>query len=285
MLIGPNAPLVFEDGLQGSYFEHVYDFFKPNSKSEYPTVAGQLSIECYLRAIDHSYQIYRRNFERIHKSPFSLSKADFLVFHSPFNKLVQKSFARMMYNDFLENPTDPQFREAVEFKDLPREATYGHREITNLFTKLSTPIYNEKTLPSCLLPIELGNCYCASVYAGLLSLLINAHEVLVGKRIIIFSYGSGLSSTMFSFQVNKSVTNIVTTAGVVARLEGRSFIKPKKFTKALLMNERRYTEQGYNPKQSLGDLFPGTFYLEKIDDKLQRKYHRLPNNNHSFAKL
>ena len=36
MLIGPNAPIVFESKLRGSHMAHVYDFYKPNLASEYP---------------------------------------------------------------------------------------------------------------------------------------------------------------------------------------------------------------------------------------------------------
>jgi hydroxymethylglutaryl-CoA synthase len=33
MLIGPNAPLVFED-IRGSYIDNHYDFYKPNPSKE-----------------------------------------------------------------------------------------------------------------------------------------------------------------------------------------------------------------------------------------------------------
>lgn len=36
---------------------------------------------------------------------FSLDDFDFLVFHSPYCKLVQKSVARLMLNDFLKHPS------------------------------------------------------------------------------------------------------------------------------------------------------------------------------------
>ena len=32
--------------------KHVYDFYKPDIESEYPTVDGKLSIGCYLEAIE-----------------------------------------------------------------------------------------------------------------------------------------------------------------------------------------------------------------------------------------
>lgn len=39
---------------------HVYDFYKPDLSSEYPTVDGKLSIQCYLSALDACYQTFSR---------------------------------------------------------------------------------------------------------------------------------------------------------------------------------------------------------------------------------
>ena len=36
-------------------------------------------------------------------SSFSLSSSDAFLFHSPYCKLVQKSFARLLWNDYLES--------------------------------------------------------------------------------------------------------------------------------------------------------------------------------------
>jgi hydroxymethylglutaryl-CoA synthase len=52
MLIGPDAPLVFEPGLRGTYITHAYDFYKPDFNSEYPYVDGQFSLRCYTEAVD-----------------------------------------------------------------------------------------------------------------------------------------------------------------------------------------------------------------------------------------
>ena len=41
---------------------------------------------------------------------FSLDSADAVIFHSPFCKLVQKSVARLMLNDFLKD-TNPETKE------------------------------------------------------------------------------------------------------------------------------------------------------------------------------
>ncbi len=50
MLIGPGAPLVFDD-VRASFIDNAYDFYKPVPNSEYPTVDGHLSINVYLNAL------------------------------------------------------------------------------------------------------------------------------------------------------------------------------------------------------------------------------------------
>uniref|UniRef100_A0A8B9V3V2 Hydroxymethylglutaryl-CoA synthase n=1 Tax=Anas zonorhyncha TaxID=75864 RepID=A0A8B9V3V2_9AVES len=109
MLVGPNAPLVLERGLRGTHMEHAYDFYKPDLASEYPVVDGPLSIQCYLRALDRCYAVYRRKAESQRQQagiqqPFTLDDFKFLIFHTPFCKLVQKSVGRLLLNDFLAAP-------------------------------------------------------------------------------------------------------------------------------------------------------------------------------------
>jgi hydroxymethylglutaryl-CoA synthase len=49
MLVGRDAPLRFDLRARTSYAAHVWDFFKPQMHSEYPTVDGALSEACYLK--------------------------------------------------------------------------------------------------------------------------------------------------------------------------------------------------------------------------------------------
>ena len=107
MLIGPHAPLVLDRGLRASHVQHVYDFYKPEMMSEYPTVDGKLSIQCYLSSLDKCYKVYRQKAasQKAGKN-VTLAEFDALLFHSPFCKLVQKSFARLALNDFVNTPAD-----------------------------------------------------------------------------------------------------------------------------------------------------------------------------------
>ena len=45
------------------------------------------------------------------------------VLHSPYNKLVKKSGARMLYNDVLRNPDLPIFKKNGENKELEEIVT------------------------------------------------------------------------------------------------------------------------------------------------------------------
>jgi hydroxymethylglutaryl-CoA synthase len=122
LLIGPNAPLVFERGLRTTHICHTYDFYKPVMDSEYPLVDGKLSISCYLNALDKCYKLYKNKYKQLYErndmnnncknkkrnnvqnaSNFNLNSADAFLFHSPYCKLVQKSFARLLWNDYLDS--------------------------------------------------------------------------------------------------------------------------------------------------------------------------------------
>lgn len=88
--------------------QHAYDFYKPDMLSEYPIVDGKLSIQCYLSALDRCYSVYRKKIRaRWQKEgndrDFTLNDFGFMIFHSPYCKLVQKSLARMLLNDFLND--------------------------------------------------------------------------------------------------------------------------------------------------------------------------------------
>lgn len=82
--------------------EHAYDFYKPNMSSEYPIVDGKLSLQCYFRALDQCYRGYKEKGRTLYSNPhFNLDDVDYAIFHTPFSKIAQKSFARLMFHDFL----------------------------------------------------------------------------------------------------------------------------------------------------------------------------------------
>ncbi|MBI9020475.1 MAG: hydroxymethylglutaryl-CoA synthase, partial [Verrucomicrobia bacterium] len=69
---------------------------------------------------------------------------------------------------------------------------------------------------------EAGNCYAASLYVGLTSLLDNAEEDLSGKRIGLYSYGSGCVGEFFSGVVQPRYREALFTQEHQALLAGRT---------------------------------------------------------------
>ena len=79
MLIGPNAPVVFDRqfnlsvivyhplifsimflAIHGTYMANTYDFYKPQLSSEYPEVDGPVSVVTYVAALDAALATFSR---------------------------------------------------------------------------------------------------------------------------------------------------------------------------------------------------------------------------------
>ncbi|CAI5476668.1 unnamed protein product [Closterium sp. Yama58-4] len=209
MLVGPDAPLAFESGLAGSYAAHAYDFYKPKLASEYPVVDGKLSQTCYTKALDHCYQRFCEKYAKKHGAAFSLADTESVVFHSPYNKLVQKSLARLVFNDVKRGVSSAYLgageAEALQpFVGLEEEKSLVDRDLEKAAMRVAGPVYSSKVGPSTLVGKRVGNMYCASLYGSLASLLAQQGQQLEGRRILLFSYGSGLMSTLFSLTVRQA---------------------------------------------------------------------------------
>ncbi len=272
MLIGPNAPLVFEQGVRGSYMENAWDFYKPRLSSEYPVVDGKLSNDCYLRAVDKCFQRYSAAFHKANKQTFDLNRDfDYCIFHSPYSKLVQKSWARLHYLNVLSHPAvDSKLR---PFSLIPTTETYNHKEIAQIALDESRGSYAIKVIPSLVIPKNIGNSYCGSLYAGLQG-LIDTTPISEGSRIGLFSYGSGLAASLFSARVAGDITTL--RKGVTERLNDRIRETPEYFENTLTLREMTHNSAPYLPVGDLTHLFPGTYYLSEVDSLYRRKYLRLP---------
>ena len=245
MLIGPDAPIAFEPGLRGTYITHAYDFYKPDLTSEYPYVDGQFSLQCYTKAVDKCYTAYNAR-EQTLKSRMNghangngahiqdststpIDRFDYLAFHAPTCKLVSKSYARMLYNDFLADPTNPAFAEvAPELRELEYQASLTDKNIEKTFMGLTKKRFAQRVQPGIQVATQCGNMYCGSVYGGLIGLISNiAPNTIEGKKLGIFSYGSGLASAMFSLKVVGDTTEMQQKLDLQTRLDSRKVVAPE----------------------------------------------------------
>nr|ANW09589.1 HMG CoA synthase [Monochamus alternatus] len=287
MLIGPNAPLVFDRGIRATYVKHAYDFYKPDLTSEYPVVDGKLSIQCYLNALDQCYQQYCNKVSKKLNIQVDVNRFDAILFHSPYGKLVQKSLARLVLNDYVQSSEEEKTRkypELVKFNNVKLEESYFDRDIEKAFLNYSKETFDKKTSPSLLIASQVGNMYTPSLYGGLISLLINKSAAeLAGQRIAMFSYGSGLAASFFSITVTQNCSpssplqKLVSNLNYVKPLlELRQKIEPKKFESTLELRQKTCHSAPYEPISSIENFFPGTYYLIKIDEQHRRFYDRIP---------
>lgn len=243
MLVGPNAPVVAEPGLRGSYMQHAYDFYKPDLTSEYPYVDGHYSITCYTEALDAAYRAYCQKEKKLQptaangnasaegsvKTP--LDRFDYMTFHAPTCKLVQKSYARLMYHDFLADPDSPAFADVPkEVRDMDYKTSLTDKVVEKSFMTLTKKKFQERVNPAIQVATLCGNMYCGSVWGGLASLLSHVSSSdLDGKRVGLFSYGSGLAASFCSFKVVGSTEQMSKVLNLPARLEARRKVAPETY--------------------------------------------------------
>ncbi|PIK33100.1 putative hydroxymethylglutaryl-CoA synthase 1 [Apostichopus japonicus] len=277
MLVGPNASLVMERDMS----------------SEYPCVDGKLSIQCYLGALDKCYERYRQKAEAAagrdgESKQISLDDFKAICFHTPYCKLVQKSFGRLAFNDFLFDPS-PDTSEGGKYPGL--EGYRGMRNgkkpsfdknIEKAFMQCSKGEFEKKTKPSLHVATNVGNMYTPSLYGGLASLIASSKlEDLIDTRIGMFSYGSGFAATFFSLRVSRDATpgsqllklhDSLSDLG--ERLDSRNKVPPAAFAQAMKLREDTHHLAKYSPIGSTEELFPGTWYLTYVDEMHRRKYSR-----------
>lgn len=94
---------------------------------------------------------------------------------------------------------------------------------------------------------RLGNMYTASLYGALASVIESVEpETLKGKRIGMFSYGSGLAASFFAIKVRGDTAEIREKVALAKRLAEMEVRHPKEYVEALHVRSL-----------SLRSLFPG----------------------------
>lgn len=150
--------------------------------SEFAYVDGKYSNEAYL---DTLLAVWNR-----YKSQYNAELADFetLLFHVPYTKMGRKGLLAL--------------QEEVDEATYQRFEKYYESAIT----------YNK----------QVGNIYTGSLYLSLLSLLEQGEELEAGKRIGLFSYGSGAVGEFFVGEVQANYRDHLKTADHESLLNKRT---------------------------------------------------------------
>ncbi len=190
MILSTNPRILEIETSSGIYAEDAMDFWRPNYMQE-PIVNGKLSCDLYMKFLCKCFDDYRG------QGGAALDDIDYFCYHLSVPKLVtaaHKYLYQHSHNKAIDN--------ALIQKHIRDSSAYG---------KL------------------IGNCYTASLYLSLISLLDNSSENLSGKRVAFYSYGSGSIGEFFSGIVQPNYKNFIGTSHNQSLIENREEISVEQY--------------------------------------------------------
>ena len=208
-----------DTSLNGVYSKDVFDFWRPTGH-RVPIVDGKFSIECYLMALEGALSEFRSNLG--FKEGELLDHLDYLVYHMPYTNMAQKAHRRLV---------------ELEYKDKSK------KEQDEIYNRTFT----EKVTPGLTGSKEVGNVYTGSVYIGFASLLENEKEKVGGKKIGIFSYGSGCGAEFLLYNMKSDVSKIVESLHFKEQLDKRQKITFEQYTQ---FYSKSYEEVVYSNEEA-----------------------------------
>ncbi len=125
---------------------------------DYPLVDGPLSNETYISSFEKIWQEMKRRYQ------VTLTDFSALAFHIPYTKMGKKALLAILEDE-------------------------SEKEQARILARYEESIVYSR---------RIGNLYTGSLYLGLISLLENSSVLDSGKRIGLFSYGSGSVAEFFS---------------------------------------------------------------------------------------
>ena len=169
------------------------DDFWRPTYSEYAYVDGKYSNEAYLGTLRSVWDRYKDQFDG------KLSDFEALLFHVPYTKMGRKALEEL----------------ADDMNDTDNERFNAYYE--------SGIVYN----------YVVGNIYTGSLYLSLLSFLEQAEEVEAGKRIGLFSYGSGAVGEFFVGEIQAGYKDALLKDAHEKMLEDRAKFELKEYERVL----------------------------------------------------
>ncbi len=182
MVVSRDARVMALDAECGIFTDDVMDFWRPNYRDQ-AIVDGKYSTRVYLNALAETWKQYHALTGRTIDDLFRC------CYHLPFTRIAEKAHERLAKANG-KALTDAQIDEQIG--DSLR------------YNKIS------------------GNCYSASLYVALTSLLDTSPADLSGKRVGMFSYGSGCVGEFFSGVIRPGYREVLFAEGHRKLLDNRT---------------------------------------------------------------
>lgn len=217
MVISANPALLELDlGVSGTASTHVHDFWRPLGRRE-AQVDGHYSVQCYLEAVAAAYRGWRDRAvarDLIQGNGLVSEGLARICYHVPFCKMARKAHLHVRRCD-LEDAGAPW--------DVLGEEDRGLAAFT------------EQVEPSLTLCAQVGNVYTGSLYLALAGLLHAQAANLTGRRIGLFSYGSGCTSEFFSGVVARRASQMIAETNIAGLLAARERISIAEYERIMAL--------------------------------------------------
>jgi hydroxymethylglutaryl-CoA synthase len=229
ILLSANPKLLEIESAAGFCTKETMDFWRPNY-SEIAFVDGRLSCDTYMRFAQETWQQYAQLTGR------TFNDHDRFCYHTPVAKLVERTHKKLARANGIKNLTEAEIDYQVG----------------------QSLIYSR----------EVGNCYTASLYLSIISLLENATTDLSKKLIGLYSYGSGSSGEFFAARVVDNYKSKLSPEHHQKMLATRQEISVAEYEEFY-----RFTTPIDGSVMKLTEYKTGQFHLHSID-KHQRIYEK-----------
>lgn len=181
MLITTEPRIIEIEAGSGYYTDDVMDFWRPNHRTT-ALVDGKYSTKVYLNSLKNAWDHFTIQTERTFKD------IDYFCYHIPFTKMAEKAHKSL---------------------------------VKRVGAKLEQAQFEAQTLPSQIYNRIVGNSYSASLFVGFISLLDNVKDDIQGKRVSLFSYGSGCVAEFFTGIMQSDYKSVLMTSSHLDQIENR----------------------------------------------------------------
>jgi len=248
MLIGPDAPLTILPE-RYSYFEDESDFFKPTTlKAHHHPVmpkGGQHSVACYEKALVHCYSGLKTVLGGVNL----VEQCDFIAAHSTSVYLIKRAFRSLVDTEYGVGSSNPSNSVSLAKRN---------------------EWFSAKVDPSTHACKLVGSMYTAAVYVNLASLLATVGPASIGKTVLVYSYGSGLSASLFRIKV-RSQPSLNDFFEEQLSLKNVTLVDPNEFIRICGEFSDAIPEVDFVPRAP-SPLKTDMYFLEKVDAHGLRHY-------------
>ncbi len=242
LLVEKNPKLLELDLTTPGYCsKNVDDFFRPLG-SKIAQVKGRYSMDCYIDNLKEAVEDHAGR--KGTTSAALLTSTDYFVLHAPFKTMPELAMKALLKDHLgLVNGQTESFLE-------------------------SRGLYNAVD------PIgKIGNTYSASLYVTLISLLKREYERIgrdiVGKKIMLASYGSGNTMIVYSARVAEGAPEVISTWDLDEKINAGEVAAIEEYETWVA---GPYTGSEYNERIAEAAVPCGSFYLSNIREDGYREY-------------